>query len=206
MDPTHLTSHKSQRTAPHSSRLAFAVIAAAALTCLAPTTRVDAGSGHRACATANAATYTVAAGDSWFRVATASGTTTAVLLGANGADASAVLYPGDVLCLPNGVHKQSTAAVYASFDQRRGERGFDERRGALLDALAAGDLEALPTNDLASSPLAHELRSLGAFRADASGAGPAVYGLFHRRADARAAARSLASRGRIWLTVPAWYR
>ena len=103
MDPTHLTSHKSQRTASPRARLAFAVIAAAALTCIAPTTRVDAGSGHRACATANAATYTVASGDSWFRVATASGTTTAALLGANGADASAVLYPGDVLCLPNGV-------------------------------------------------------------------------------------------------------
>ena len=58
---------------------------------------------HRACATAGAATYTVASGDSWFSVATASGTTTAALLGANGADASAVLYPGDVLCLPNGV-------------------------------------------------------------------------------------------------------
>ena len=94
----------SQRTAARRGRLAFAVLAAATLTCLAPVPRVDAGSvERRACATASAATYTVASGDSWFSVATASGITTAALLGANGADASAVLHPGDVLCLPNGV-------------------------------------------------------------------------------------------------------
>ena len=34
------------------------------------------------------------------------------------------------------------------------------------------DLAALPPNDLASSPLADELRALGAFRADVTGAGP----------------------------------
>ena len=39
-----------------------------------------------------------------------------------------------------------------------------------------------------SSPLADELRALGAFRADVSGAGPAVYGLFDDRAEADAAA------------------
>ena len=53
------------------------------------------------------------------------------------------------------------------------------------------DLAALPRNDLASSPLADELRALGAFRADVSGAGPAVYGLFHHRAHAEAAQRAL---------------
>jgi shikimate kinase len=67
------------------------------------------------------------------------------------------------------------------------------------------DLAALPANDLASSPLADELRELGAFRADVSGAGPAVYGLFHHRQAADAARRQLRSRGRIWLTAPAWY-
>ena len=36
--------------------------------------------------------------------------------------------------------------------------GYEERRAALLAALAAGDLAALPPNDLASSPLADELR------------------------------------------------
>jgi 4-diphosphocytidyl-2-C-methyl-D-erythritol kinase len=126
----------------------------------------------------------------------------------DGSDLSPLALPQDfwiVLCLPHRVRKQSTGSVYAAFDERAGDRGYEQRRGALLDALAAGDLEALPQNDLASSPLAAELRALGAFRADASGAGPAVYGLFERRADARAAERALARRGRVWLTVPAWY-
>jgi len=92
----------SQRAAARRGLIACAVLAAT-LPCLAPTARVDAGSGRRACSTASAATYTVAAGDSWFSVAQASGITTGALLGANGADASAVLHPGDVLCLPNGV-------------------------------------------------------------------------------------------------------
>ena len=50
-----------------------------------------------------------------------------------------------------------------------------------------------------------ELRTLGAFRADVSGAGPTVYGLFHHRQAADAARRRLRSRGRTWLTAPAWY-
>jgi 4-diphosphocytidyl-2-C-methyl-D-erythritol kinase len=126
----------------------------------------------------------------------------------DGSDLTPLALPQDfwiVLCLPHGVRKQSTGAVYAAFDERGGERGYEDRRGAVLDALAAGDLEALPPNDLAGSPLAADLRALGALRADASGAGPAVYGLFRRRADARAAARALEGRGRVWLTVPAWY-
>jgi len=114
-----------------------------------------------------------------------------------------------VLCLPHGERKPSTAAVYARFDERDGAAGYDERRRALLDGLAGmrrpRDLAALPPNDLAASPLADELRRLGAFRADVTGAGPAVYGLFHHRAQARAARRSIRSRGRTWLTVPAWY-
>ena len=67
------------------------------------------------------------------------------------------------------------------------------------------DLATLPPNDLASSPLADELRTLGAFRADVTGAGPTVYGLFHHRADAVAAERAFRGRGRLWITVPAWY-
>ena len=104
MDPTHRTARMSQLT-PRRGRIVFAVLAAVTLTCLAPVTRVDAGSvsARRACAMAGVATYTIAAGDSWFSVATASGTTTAALLSANGAEASSPLYPGDVLCLPNGV-------------------------------------------------------------------------------------------------------
>ncbi len=83
-----------------------------------------------------------------------------------------------VLVLPHGAAKESTAAVYAEFDRGEGHRGFDERRNKLQNALAHRDLVALPPNDLARSPLATELEGVGAFRADVSGAGPIVYGLF----------------------------
>jgi shikimate kinase len=63
----------------------------------------------------------------------------------------------------------------------------------------------LPANDLASSPLADELKELGAFRADVSGAGPAVYGLFAEQEQAKAAQEALANCGQTWLTKPAWY-
>jgi 4-diphosphocytidyl-2-C-methyl-D-erythritol kinase len=114
-----------------------------------------------------------------------------------------------VVVLPEGTTKPSTAAVYSAFDERRAEEGFDERRDRLLEALAAvrrpRDLAALPANDLASSPLAAELRARGAFRADVTGAGPCVYGLFHHEAQARAAARALRPRGRTWNSIPTWY-
>jgi 4-diphosphocytidyl-2-C-methyl-D-erythritol kinase len=114
-----------------------------------------------------------------------------------------------LLLLPKGAQKQSTAEVYAEFDRRGGELGFDERAGALRSALAGvrrpRDLAALPPNDLSSSPLAAELRAHGAFRADVSGAGPTLYGLFNRTADAKRAARALGHLGRTWITVPAWY-
>jgi 4-diphosphocytidyl-2-C-methyl-D-erythritol kinase len=114
-----------------------------------------------------------------------------------------------VLVLPRGAGKDSTADVYRRFDERSGADGFDERRERLLAALEGvrrpRDLAALPPNDLESSPLAAELLRLGAFRADVSGAGPAVYGLFSRRADADAARAALAAHGRTWLTVPTWY-
>lgn len=113
-----------------------------------------------------------------------------------------------VLALPRGLRKRSTAAVYEQFEK---VDGFEDRKRALMSALDAtrrpSDLRALPPNDLASSPLAEELRAHGAFRADVSGAGPAVYGLFLRRRDAEAAAVALraAGRGRVWVTAPAWY-
>ena len=114
-----------------------------------------------------------------------------------------------LLILPTGAHKASTASIYAAFDERDGADGWDDRRAALLDALAdvkrPRDLAALPRNDLASSPLAGELTALGAFRADVSGAGPTVYGLFHHEAQAKAAKRALRRVGRTWLTAPAWY-
>jgi 4-diphosphocytidyl-2-C-methyl-D-erythritol kinase len=114
-----------------------------------------------------------------------------------------------VLVLPADVQKPSTASVYAEFDRRGAGDGFEERRAALDDSLRSAlrprDLAALPPNDLASSPLAATLLGLGAFRADVSGAGPAVYGLFLHRASAAAAERELRSSGRTWLTVPTWY-
>jgi 4-diphosphocytidyl-2-C-methyl-D-erythritol kinase len=114
-----------------------------------------------------------------------------------------------VVLLPHDTVKSSTADVYAAFDARGGTDGWDVRRAALLDALARItsplDLAALPSNDLASSPLAAEIRATGAFRADVSGAGPALYGLYLDRPDADAARRALARFGETWIAPPAWY-
>ena len=109
-----------------------------------------------------------------------------------------------LLLLPDGAAKTSTGEVYAAFDARDGGVGYDERRAALLSALASGDLAALPPNDLASSSLAGELRELGAVRADVSGAGPAVYGLFADEAAAEAASARAELRGRVWIVPQAW--
>jgi 4-diphosphocytidyl-2-C-methyl-D-erythritol kinase len=112
-----------------------------------------------------------------------------------------------VLALPRGAAKASTAEVYAAFDARDGAAGFGGRRAALLEALqgcaTVGDLARLPANDLASSPLASELRARGAVRADVTGAGPVVYGLFSAAQDAAAAAAALAAAGETWVTTPA---
>ncbi|HET7043877.1 MAG TPA: hypothetical protein VFI37_03425 [Gaiellaceae bacterium] len=130
----------------------------------------------------------------------------------DGSELRALELPQDffvLLCLPHGAVKPSTGAVYAAFDARDGADGWHARRARLHHALDAlrrpRDLAALPANDLASSPLADELRALGAFRADVSGAGPTVYGLFAHRRDAEAAGAALKARGRVWITVPAWY-
>ena len=117
-----------------------------------------------------------------------------------------------VVALPRGAVKESTGEVYGRFD--RGTRGnaFAERKRALVDALAAcrrpRDFVAFPPNDLAEasgpSPLVESLRAAGAFRADVSGAGPAVYGLFHERRAAQAAGRDCAREARVWVTAPVW--
>jgi 4-diphosphocytidyl-2-C-methyl-D-erythritol kinase len=112
-----------------------------------------------------------------------------------------------VLLLPKGETKESTAVVYAEFDCRHGADGFELRRQELLDALARvqepEDLAALPPNDLANSPLAEDLTRLGAFRADVSGAGPAVYGLFGDDAAAQTAAAQLEHAGAVVVCAPA---
>jgi 4-diphosphocytidyl-2-C-methyl-D-erythritol kinase len=132
---------------------------------------------------------------------------------ADGTELSPLELPQDywvVLVLPKNAVKSSTTDVFSRFDARNGEEGFDHRRTQLLAGLEAvrrpRDLAALPPNDLASSPLAEELRALGAFRADVTGAGPSVYGLFLHGEHARAAHRRMSPGGRTWLTAPAWYR
>jgi len=111
-----------------------------------------------------------------------------------------------VLVLPDTRSKESTGAVYRDFDRRDGATGFKERRAALLDELArvehARDLGRLPRNDLDSSHLAEQLEELGAFRADVSGAGPIVYGLFEQSDEAERAAAQSRSVGLTWLVRP----
>jgi len=130
----------------------------------------------------------------------------------DGTTLAAIDLPQDfwiLLVLPRNAQKRSTALVYAAFDERGGAEGWTDRRTALLDALERvkrpRDLAALPANDLVSSPLAEELIAHGAFRADVSGAGPTVYGLFHHEAHAKAAKRAFRRVGQTWLTAPAWY-
>jgi len=130
----------------------------------------------------------------------------------DGSDLEPLGLPQDywvLLLQPNGSAKTSTADVYRRFDERSGADGFDARAQELMRALAAvrrpRDLTALPPNDLAESPFAAELRQLGAFRADVTGAGPTVYGLFHHRRRAEAAQRAVATRARGLIAVPAWY-
>jgi 4-diphosphocytidyl-2-C-methyl-D-erythritol kinase len=109
-----------------------------------------------------------------------------------------------LLLLPHGEHKPSTAEIYGRFE---GEDGFDERRQQIIAVARAGraaDLAALPANDLVRSRLSGHLRTLGAFRAGVSGAGPAVYALFEERAGAEAAAEAVAGLGETWITTPAW--
>lgn len=106
-----------------------------------------------------------------------------------------------LLLLPHEERKSSTAAVYSAFT---GEDGFAERRAGVMRALALGDLAALPPNDLASSPLGDDLRAFGAFRADVSGAGPIVFGLFAEQETAIVAHAALGDRARAWVATPAW--
>jgi 4-diphosphocytidyl-2-C-methyl-D-erythritol kinase len=132
---------------------------------------------------------------------------------ADGTELEPVDLPQDywiLLVAPHAATKRSTASVYEAFDARDGEQGFESRRDALLAALARvrrpRDLAALPPNDLATSPIATELKALGAFRADVTGAGPTVYGLFLHGDKARTAQKKMSKNGRSWLTAPAWYR
>ncbi len=117
-----------------------------------------------------------------------------------------------VVALATELEKSSTGAVYTRFDELGGGPGFVRRKDELLQSLhaarRAADLAALPPNDLADASgaraLAAELNAAGAFRADVSGAGPAVYGLFATRSEARSAARGVGRRARTWVAAPVW--
>jgi 4-diphosphocytidyl-2-C-methyl-D-erythritol kinase len=133
----------------------------------------------------------------------------AQLASGDGTDLDCIDLPRDhriVILVPDDAAKESTKAVYEAFDARGGATGFADRASALRRSLAAversRDLAALPPNDLASSHFARELMLAGAFRADVSGAGPAVYGLFETDDDALRAADALAHLGRTFLTWP----
>jgi 4-diphosphocytidyl-2-C-methyl-D-erythritol kinase len=116
-----------------------------------------------------------------------------------------------LLALPRRARKTSTADVYARFDASSSANGYDERRAGLARALDAvrrpRDFAAFPPNDLALAgrpQLVDELLRRGAFRADVSGAGPAVYGLFHHLPTAKDVARRLRFAARTWVVAPVW--
>jgi 4-diphosphocytidyl-2-C-methyl-D-erythritol kinase len=129
------------------------------------------------------------------------------LASGDGTELAPVALPTDyhvVLVVPHDPVKVSTADVYAAFDARSGAEGFAGRaasfRAMLASVASTSDLATLPPNDLSSSTLADELLDAGAFRADVSGAGPTVYGLFERVDDAHRAAKTLAAVGDTHVT------
>ena len=113
-----------------------------------------------------------------------------------------------VLVLPHGQtqarHGRRLPRLRRARRRRRLRRAAASALAALGAVRAPRDLAALPPNDLAASPLAAELRDLGAFRADVTGAGPAVYGLFEHGAPAGGRGARARARGRVWITAPAW--
>ena len=117
-----------------------------------------------------------------------------------------------LVALPRGARKRATADVYKRFDELGGEQGFEERKQTLAEALAAcrrpRHFTEFPANDLAEAAggtsLAADLLALGAFRADVSGAGPAVYALFHRLGPAKEAAGRVRRAARTWIAAPVW--
>jgi 4-diphosphocytidyl-2-C-methyl-D-erythritol kinase len=117
-----------------------------------------------------------------------------------------------LIALPRTARKGSTADVYQRFDELGGSIGFEERKARLIEDLSAArrprDFAAFPPNDLATAAgendLVDRLVAAGAFRADVSGSGPAVYALFHRLEDARSGARAVRRGARVWVAAPVW--
>jgi 4-diphosphocytidyl-2-C-methyl-D-erythritol kinase len=108
-----------------------------------------------------------------------------------------------LLVLPHEARKASTGSVFEAFEARGGPPGFADRADRLRRALNAvrssRDLAELPPNDLASSPISADLVHAGAFRADVTGAGPAVCALFEDRDAALRARRAVEPRA--WTTL-----
>jgi 4-diphosphocytidyl-2-C-methyl-D-erythritol kinase len=113
-----------------------------------------------------------------------------------------------VLLLPRNALKSSTRDVYAAFDERDGAAGFAARANALRSACrqldAPRQLAQLPPNDLSTSKHAADLLAAGAFRADVSGAGPIVYGLFDDQGAAARGRDAVQGLGQTWIANPAW--
>ena len=128
----------------------------------------------------------------------------------DGTELTPVAVPVDytiALVLPHGQAKASTAAVYQAFDGAAG--GVRLRRAASGAARGAGG----STGRAPISRACHETtsprhrsppssRNAGALRADVTGAGPAVYGLFERVDVAESALTALENLGRSWVRGP----
>jgi 4-diphosphocytidyl-2-C-methyl-D-erythritol kinase len=117
-----------------------------------------------------------------------------------------------VIAIPAAATKHSTGDIYRRFDELGGGAEFEDRRAEMLTTLEqcrqASDLAALPVNDLAvaacQSELPEQLLAAGAFRADVSGAGPAVYALFENRNGAARAVSVLPEGTLHWVVSPVW--
>lgn len=103
-----------------------------------------------------------------------------------------------VIVKPEESH--STAAMYAAIDSAPQRVSGDSR--AVREGLEKGDLSAIAAglnNDFqqvlpegsAIPAIVEALRQQGALNAQMSGSGSAVFGLFHRREEAEAAAETL---------------
>jgi 4-diphosphocytidyl-2-C-methyl-D-erythritol kinase len=117
-----------------------------------------------------------------------------------------------LIALPRFARKGATADIYRRFDELGVPEEFETRRAGLLETLAGArrprDFASFPANDLAVAAgrpaLVDELYERGAFRADVSGAGPAIYALFQHRPQAERAARGVRARARVWVVAPVW--
>jgi LysM repeat protein len=78
--------------------------------CLPAGARTGADAGGQPAPSSGGATYTVGSGDSWFGIAARVGVSGRELLDANGASASDLLVPGDVISLPAGARTPESRA------------------------------------------------------------------------------------------------